>query len=101
MEEFKECSSSHHTKTISKYPKNRVPIILFKKEPNNINSIEYKQCEDCRDLDKRKSIKKRDKHTIKAKNAKQLVSEGLSNFGYCTIWLSKAKSEFQMKICMN
>lgn len=47
---YKTCEYIKHSeKSInSKYPQDKVPISMFRKHPENVNSIIYKYCYDCR-----------------------------------------------------
>lgn len=51
--EFRFCGGKHHhTKSGSVYERNKVPIIFFRKIPNNPNSDLFKICVDCRNYKK-------------------------------------------------
>src|SRR5258708_38585782 len=45
---FRECSCDSHGSGGSSYPRRKVPIKLFRKEPDNPKSILYKSCANCR-----------------------------------------------------
>jgi hypothetical protein len=45
--EVSECTGGSH-KTCSKYPKDKVPVNMFLKDPNNTNSRRFVNCLDCR-----------------------------------------------------
>jgi hypothetical protein len=46
--EYRECVSKKHHIHGSSYPKDKVPIILFRKIPSDSHSLLFKTCLDCR-----------------------------------------------------
>lgn len=82
--EYKECQGNHQNCVGSPYPKNKVPVSLFRKNPDDTNSKTFRTCFHCRNYNtiktRRYAVKKSRKiREIKAK----LVSEN-SKFSYCS-----------------
>lgn len=74
--EFLYCpSKEHETKSGSKYPRDKVPIKLFRKEPDNPKSTLLKNCSDCRKV-------LHSYRVTRNKNKKELAERN-GNF-YCT-----------------
>jgi hypothetical protein len=53
---YKICRSSSHTFLISEHPKERVPISLFKKNSDDLNSRECTTCIACRTYERKKLV---------------------------------------------
>lgn len=73
--EFQECNSKGHH-TISSYPKDQVPKILFKKKDEDFS---LKNCKDCRDYTKKCD----DRMLIKRKNKAEEMKNSNGMFGFC------------------
>lgn len=74
------CCQGVHACDWSIYPKNKVPIELFRKEPDNEQSELFTNCKDCRDYKDKADQKKQE---IKQIAHQKGINEG-ADFLYCT-----------------
>lgn len=93
MEEFGQCTSRAHNVSGSPYPKTKVPIILFRKDQNNLNSKICKYCRHCRLRNKEKSQANRDKVKEDSANNKELEKLSNNNFKFCESQIHDGKSK--------
>lgn len=78
------CNSTRHTNSAKfSYPKDKVPVQFFRKNPEDPNSKLFKTCSQCREFDKLYGTKYRAKHVSAALIAKEQVVQGISNVLYC------------------
>jgi hypothetical protein len=62
------CPCPHHNKSNSGYPKEKVPSVLFYKDPNNPDSRKYKSCSFCRAFELEYTKLRNERNSEKAKN---------------------------------
>lgn len=79
MSEFMQCNCKHHRPAVTKYPKDKVPIKMFFKDPDDISKGFYKLCKDCREYGQASKNKTKQK----GKESRELVKNGESEFLFC------------------
>lgn len=76
-QEYMECACKKHHINGSKYPKNGVPIHLFRKIASDSQSLLLKTCLDCRQYQARSSKRRSSKLKQAAANQKQMANSGV------------------------
>ena len=73
--EVRKCQGAHTAITRSKYPKDKVPVYLFRKDPEDPDSKVYKSCFDCRRETARRGNKSYNKKVNRVKKEKEELLE--------------------------
>lgn len=87
--DFQSCTSTRHTRSISTYPKDKVPKSHFRQNPDDPNSKLCKICYDCRNSQRKKYNEKKQSLKDLASN----VSED-SEFGVCVSLTHTRSSDY-------
>ena len=83
LQQFKACTSSHGPRVGSPYPKQLVPIELFKDENSGPNGKIYTTCLHCRLYDRKIREVIRNKHKNLGTDHNNKVADGDIKYGYC------------------
>ena len=81
---FKACSGSHGPIVKSPYSKNKVPVELFRSNPDDPNSKSFTKCHHCRQHNVKLAKQRKEKRLGELQEKKKQIEEGLTSNGMCT-----------------